>query len=76
MEDFYYAGGLPAVLEQIRDRLALDAIDRDRPDARREPRRGPHGDRQRGRDQARLEPARGARVVGDPSRQHLSRMAP
>jgi L-arabonate dehydrase len=26
MEDFYYAGGLPAVLEQIRDRLALDAI--------------------------------------------------
>jgi L-arabonate dehydrase len=26
MEDFYYAGGLPAVLEQIRDQLALDAI--------------------------------------------------
>jgi L-arabonate dehydrase len=26
MEDFYYAGGLPAVLEQIRDLLHLDAI--------------------------------------------------
>jgi dihydroxy-acid dehydratase len=26
MEDFYYAGGLPAVLEQIRDLLALDAL--------------------------------------------------
>jgi dihydroxy-acid dehydratase len=26
MEDFYYAGGMPAVLEQIRDTLALDAI--------------------------------------------------
>jgi dihydroxy-acid dehydratase len=26
MEDFYYAGGLPAVLDQIRDQLALDAI--------------------------------------------------
>jgi dihydroxy-acid dehydratase len=26
MEDFYYAGGLPAVLEQIRDLLQLDAM--------------------------------------------------
>ena len=26
MEDFYYAGGLPAVLEQIRDLLHLDAL--------------------------------------------------
>jgi L-arabonate dehydrase len=26
MEDFYYAGGLPAVLEQIRDLLHLDAV--------------------------------------------------
>jgi L-arabonate dehydrase len=26
MEDFYYAGGLPAVLEQIRDLLNLDAL--------------------------------------------------
>ncbi len=26
MEDFYYAGGLPAVLEQIRDLLHLDAM--------------------------------------------------
>ena len=26
MEDFYYAGGLPAVLAQIRESLALDAI--------------------------------------------------
>jgi L-arabonate dehydrase len=26
MEDFYYAGGLPAVLDQIRDLLHLDAI--------------------------------------------------
>jgi dihydroxy-acid dehydratase len=26
MEDFYYAGGLPAVLEQLRDLLALDAL--------------------------------------------------
>jgi dihydroxy-acid dehydratase len=26
MEDFYYAGGLPAVLDQIRDQLALDTI--------------------------------------------------
>ncbi|MGO9882932.1 MAG: IlvD/Edd family dehydratase [Solirubrobacteraceae bacterium] len=26
MEDFYYAGGLPAVLEQIRDLLQLDAL--------------------------------------------------
>jgi L-arabonate dehydrase len=26
MEDFYYAGGLPAVLEEIRDLLALDAL--------------------------------------------------
>ena len=26
MEDFYYAGGLPAVLEQIRDLLRLDAL--------------------------------------------------
>jgi dihydroxy-acid dehydratase len=26
MEDFYYAGGLPAVLEQIREQLHLDAL--------------------------------------------------
>jgi dihydroxy-acid dehydratase len=26
MEDFYYAGGVPAVLEQIRDRLHLDVL--------------------------------------------------
>ena len=39
MEDFYYAGGLPAVLEQIRDLLHLDARHRHRPDGRREPRR-------------------------------------
>ena len=26
MEDLYYAGGLPAVLERLRDRLALDAL--------------------------------------------------
>src|SRR5437763_9795696 len=26
MEDFYYAGGLPAVLAQIRDLLHLDAL--------------------------------------------------
>ena len=26
MEDFFYAGGLPAVLEQIRDLLHLDAL--------------------------------------------------
>jgi len=26
MEDFYYAGGLPAVMEQIRDLLQLDAV--------------------------------------------------
>ena len=26
MEDFYYAGGLPVVLHELRDRLALDAI--------------------------------------------------
>jgi dihydroxy-acid dehydratase len=26
MEDFYYAGGLPALLNRLRDRLALDAL--------------------------------------------------
>ena len=26
MEDFFYAGGLPAVMAQIRDLLHLDAI--------------------------------------------------
>ena len=41
MEDFYYAGGLPAVLAQIRDLLHLDAAHRHRPHARREPRRVP-----------------------------------
>jgi dihydroxyacid dehydratase/phosphogluconate dehydratase len=26
MEDFFYAGGLPGLIEQIRDQLHLDAI--------------------------------------------------
>ena len=39
MEDFYYAGGLPAVLEQIRDLLHLDALTVTGRTRRREPRR-------------------------------------
>ena len=50
MEDFYYAGGLPAVHAQIRGPAPSRRPDRDRPD----PGRGHPGrdDRQRGRDQA------------------------
>ena len=36
MEDFYYAGGLPALLERLRDLLATDVAHRERPDAGRE----------------------------------------
>ena len=36
MEDFFYAGGLPGLMEQIRGQLHLKAHDRDRQDAGRE----------------------------------------
>ena len=46
MEDFYYAGGLPALMAQIKDLLHLERTDCQRTHARREPRAGHvHDDR-------------------------------
>ena len=39
MEDFYYAGGLPALMAQIADLLHVDCMTVERSDARREPER-------------------------------------
>ena len=39
MEDFYYAGGLRGLLSRLTDLLDTSALDRQRPHARREPRR-------------------------------------
>ena len=40
MEDFFYAGGLPALLNNLGDLLDTSAVDRERADAGREHRPG------------------------------------
>ena len=67
MEDFYYAGGLRALLAELKDLLHARLQDRQRQDARREPRRRAH--LQRRRDPDAQEPAQGIRRPGGAARQ-------
>ena len=67
MEDFYYAGGLRALLHELRDLLDLGLRHRQRQDARREPRRRAH--LQRRRDPQAKQAAEGVRRPGGAARQ-------
>ena len=58
MEDFFHAGGVPALVAELAPLLDLDRADRNRPDARRELRRG------EGLEPRRDPPARGADSPG------------
>ena len=71
MEDFFYAGGLRALLEAARRPARHDAADGQRPHARREHRRGRGLERRR--DPQPREPARRQRRPGGAARQPRAR---